>query len=395
MSNESSPSPTEDQAQASERTIRARHASHCFVVMPFGRTADEERWYRGWYQAVIEPAVRTSAFEPILSASEDHPAAINDEIRSHLVFDPMVVVDLGGLRPEDAPNPNVMYELGIRHAFGLPLVIMAWEGQRLPFDVSNQRAIMTRRDFMEIDPARQKLIRFIKAAQQGRYYNPMESVGREAAIETTSLVLGEDSLLGALAHEVRELREVVTARRATAEAKWKRRRQNVKASIRKADRAALWVLAQEIGLDARLWTRFLTSAATPEMQEEMRQWSLDEWVSFLRTKAPELLADARDRKESVTDEIPLARQLSEDLLGQVAKDLPKQPWPTGVHKDVADRLKISTKTVSAAIQELIRRGQFFHQIDGVVLHPAPQEGSPSDGEGVTPVPAKHLDEPQV
>ena len=67
----------------------------------------------------------------------------------------MVIVDLGGRNPDDAPNPNVMYELGIRHAFGLPLVIMAWEGQRLPFDVSNQRAIMTRRDFMDIEPTRQ------------------------------------------------------------------------------------------------------------------------------------------------------------------------------------------------------------------------------------------------
>jgi hypothetical protein len=62
----------------------------------------------------------------------------------------MVIVDLGGRHPEDPPNPNVMYELGIRHAFGLPLVIMAWEGQKLPFDVSNQRAITARRDFMDM-----------------------------------------------------------------------------------------------------------------------------------------------------------------------------------------------------------------------------------------------------
>jgi hypothetical protein len=66
----------------SELTIHTDHANHCFIVMPFGRTADEERWYRGWYQAVIEPAVRTSGFEPILSASEEHPAA--DILRRYL-----------------------------------------------------------------------------------------------------------------------------------------------------------------------------------------------------------------------------------------------------------------------------------------------------------------------
>ena|ERR1051325_9071419 len=133
----------------------AAHDNHCFVVMPFGRDSDEIRWFQGWYHTVIEPVIVAARYTPILSASEDQPGAINDEIRAHLVFDPMVIVDLGGRNPDDAPNPNVMYELGIRHAFGLPLVIMAWEGQRLPFDVSNQRAIMTRRDFMDIEPTRQ------------------------------------------------------------------------------------------------------------------------------------------------------------------------------------------------------------------------------------------------
>lgn len=344
----------------SDLTVRTEHANHCFIVMPFGRTAEEERWYRGWYQAVIEPAVQTSGFEPILSASEDHPAAINDEIRSHLVFDPMVVVDLGGIRPDDAPNPNVMYELGIRHAFGLPLVIMAWEGQRLPFDVSNQRAIMTRRDFMEIEPARQRLIRFIKAAQQGRYYNPMESVGREAAIETASLALGEDSLLGALAKEVKELRDVVTSR--SPNAKWKRRNK-VRAALGKANRAALWPLAQQLGLDPVLWGRFLAVAVTPEMQD----WSFDDWVNYLKAKAPEIINNAQERKISTSDDIPLARHTSEEVLEKIANALPRQPWPKHVHKEVAERLTLEAKTVQAAIQELIRRGRFFHQVDGIIV----------------------------
>jgi hypothetical protein len=189
-----------DDASPTMVTAKSPHEKHCFVVMPFGRNSEEERWFRGWYQTVIEPTIVICGYAPVLSASEDQPSAINDEIRAHLVFDPMVIVDLGGLRPEDPPNPNVMYELGIRHAFGLPLVIMAWDGQKLPFDVSNQRAILARRDFMDIEPTRQKLNRFIRSAQDGRYYNPMESVGREAAIDASSLVLGEES--GAVASDV-------------------------------------------------------------------------------------------------------------------------------------------------------------------------------------------------
>ena len=41
-----------------------------------------------------------------MAAAEEQPGAINDEIRAHLALDEMVVVDLGGMRPEDDPNPT-------------------------------------------------------------------------------------------------------------------------------------------------------------------------------------------------------------------------------------------------------------------------------------------------
>ncbi len=73
------------------------HSSQCFVVMPFGKNQQEQRWYRGWYQQVIDIAVRNSGYFPILSALENSPNSINDEIRTYLAYDAMVVVDLGGI----------------------------------------------------------------------------------------------------------------------------------------------------------------------------------------------------------------------------------------------------------------------------------------------------------
>jgi hypothetical protein len=97
------------------------HEKHCFIVMPYGRSPEEIHWFRGWYEVVIRAAVIDAGYEPILAATEDRPNAINDEIRTHLAFDPMVVVDLGGMSHLVEPNPNVMYELRIRHALNLPL----------------------------------------------------------------------------------------------------------------------------------------------------------------------------------------------------------------------------------------------------------------------------------
>jgi hypothetical protein len=347
------------------------HDKHCFIVMPFGRDKEEERWFSGWYKTVIEPVVNSAGYEPILAATEDQPGAINDEIRAHLVFDPLVIVDLGGRTADDPPNPNVMYELGIRHAFGLPLVLMAWEGQRLPFDVSNQRAIMTRRDFMDIEPTRQKLGRFIFAAKEGKYYNPMENVGREAAIDAASLALGEESLLGALAREVRELRTAVVTR--GPRTKWERRERPARAKlfIRKAVRSELWKFAQGLGLDNSIWNAFLSSIVPEAMKGELHDWTLTDWQSYLATKAPELAAEQKlrvEQKESVRTQQTVAplNDLSEAAYELL---LPAQPWPKGVHRDLADKLGISPSQAAEIINDLIRLGKFKHQVDGVVIEP--------------------------
>jgi hypothetical protein len=105
------------------------HEKHCFVVMPSGRDVSEQKWFKGWFEIVIKAAVKEAGYASVLAATEEQLGAINDEIRARLAVDPKVVVDLGGAELEHDPNPNVMYELGIRHALGLPLVMMAWKGQ--------------------------------------------------------------------------------------------------------------------------------------------------------------------------------------------------------------------------------------------------------------------------
>jgi hypothetical protein len=90
--------------------VATGHEKHCFVVMPSGREVSEQKWFKGWFEVVIKPAIKEARYEPVLAAAEEQPGAINDDIRTHLAVDPMVVVDLGGAEPEDDPNPNVMYE---------------------------------------------------------------------------------------------------------------------------------------------------------------------------------------------------------------------------------------------------------------------------------------------
>jgi hypothetical protein len=263
------------------------HERHCFVVMPYGRSPAEVRWFKGWYDVVIKPAIATAGLEPKLSSTEEQPSAINDEIRAHLAFDPMVVVDLGGVVPDADPNPNVMYELGIRHALGLPLVMMAWKGQRLPFDVGNQRVIMEGRELLDLEVNRSKLVVFIRAAVAGNYYRPMEAVGRGAAIDVASATLGEDSLLGVLAREIRDLRDTL------AVVGWRRRERssrptipNVKKLLRtKVFRKELYPCFMAAGGTPKQWAQLLRSQLPPETADQTSDWGADKWKEFVIDQA--------------------------------------------------------------------------------------------------------------
>lgn len=60
------------------------------------------------------------------------------------------------------------------------------------------------------------------------------------------------------------------------------------------------------------------------------------------------------------------RFLDEKTILQIKEKLPEQPWETGIHKKVALELGLSNKLVSIAIQQLIAKGIFKSQINGII-----------------------------
>jgi len=353
------------------------HEQHCFVVMPSGREPSEQKWFRGWYEVVIKAAVKEAGYEPVLAAAEEQPGAINDEIRTHLAADPMVVVDLGGAEPEDDPNPNVMYELGIRHALGLPLVMMAWKGQRLPFDVGNQRVIMEDRDLIDLDSNRKKLVSFIHAAKEGRFYRPMDAVSRLATIQAASESLAEDSLLRALAQEVKALRVTMTTAvqpRGFHRVVDPSNKRTVKRLIRgKVFRQELYPYFVTLGGKPHEWNLLLKTQLPTEIVAESKSWGADQWKAFISSKHAELGSnlpaseDAQPILENVQSNEQAELNFDLQLLKKVKETLPEQPWPNGVHKKVAETLGITKSQATKYMQELIRRGEVFHQIDGTII----------------------------
>jgi hypothetical protein len=184
------------------------HEDHCFIAAPFGKDDEEHAILAGWLEEAIVPAIEALKLKPEIATARNAPNAITLEIREHLAFDRLVVFDLGGVAPAYAPNPNVMYELGIRHAFDLPAIVLAWTDQPLPFDIAEHRVIRGNRHFGTIQWHREKVQQFGEAALKGEFFRPMEAVRRARMIEET-IARSDNTALQAIHDEVRTLRRMV------------------------------------------------------------------------------------------------------------------------------------------------------------------------------------------
>lgn len=131
----------------------------CFVIMPF-TTPDgyESDHFKKIYDQLFEPAIKKAGFEPHRVDEDCVSNTIQNRIIERLVKAPMVLCDLS------TRNPNVLYELGLRHAFDKPVLLVQEEGTQGIFDIANITTISYRsgRIYDEILEDQDKIARSIK-----------------------------------------------------------------------------------------------------------------------------------------------------------------------------------------------------------------------------------------
>lgn len=132
-----------------------------FVVMPIGETGSADYEHFGAiYREHISPAIREAGFDPKRADDTHAPGHITAELLQDLIDAPLVLVDVTSL------NPNVFYELGVRHAIargGTVLLCDKVKTPRLPFDVFASRAIFYDSSTARIGKLRADLVTAIKA----------------------------------------------------------------------------------------------------------------------------------------------------------------------------------------------------------------------------------------
>lgn len=135
-----------------------------FIVSPIGEPRSEDRIYFDKVRRhIIDPIATEKGYETKRADDISKPGRITSQIIERLREDDLVVADL------TRKNPNVFYELAVRHAVGKPVILMAGIDEEIPFDVAAQRVILYDLDPDNIVGARKELMRQISAVESDKF----------------------------------------------------------------------------------------------------------------------------------------------------------------------------------------------------------------------------------
>lgn len=131
-------------AEAKSKNIHKIGEKVAFVICPIGDQESQERKRSDQIlKHVLNPVVEKRGYKTIRADQISKPGQITNQIVDHVLNDALVIADL------TSHNPNVFYEMAVRHMTRKPMIQIIQKGERIPFDVFSQRTIQI--DYKDLD----------------------------------------------------------------------------------------------------------------------------------------------------------------------------------------------------------------------------------------------------
>jgi hypothetical protein len=149
----------------------------CFYITPIGPDGSEERKHSDLFlTSLVEPALAELGLTVVRADHIAEPGMITTQVLEYLKRSKLAIADLSYL------NPNVFYEVALRHALRLPVVQWIRKADRLPFDVNQSRTLtFDTTDIYTLIPKLQ-IYRAEIASQARKALADPESVGNPVSV---------------------------------------------------------------------------------------------------------------------------------------------------------------------------------------------------------------------
>lgn len=198
--------------RTSERQIlKSQEMKECFVITPIGSPESEIfKKTEGLINSALRPVLKDHGFIPLPAHHIDSTGSINKQIIEKIVNSELVIANLTGV------NPNVMYELAIRHSFGKRVITVAESNTKLPFDIIDQRTIFYQDSMHGLDFFKTELSKSIKKClaedeESQNISNPIFDAVRRVA-EIKNLPKEDQDVLGIIIEKLNELTHKVNSK---------------------------------------------------------------------------------------------------------------------------------------------------------------------------------------
>lgn len=347
---------------------------HAFVAMPFGvkkNSQGVEIDFNRVYTELIKPALEAAGMDVFRADEEERAGDIRTDMFQELLIADLVVADL------TLDNPNVWYELGVRHALRAKgVVLVQGPRQSQPFDIYTDRKLPYQLkdgapDPTTLDADRNALTTMARAtlgASHARVVSPVYS------------------LLDHLREP--EWRDLLLATRnefSTAYEAWKSRMEVARQKNHVGD---ILVLADETPTQA-LWIEARRTAGNSLIKLRHFDFALEQFDAALALDADD--KSSREKKAVCLGRLgryeearEWTRRLTEDypndpevwaLAGRVEKDNWVQRWRRS--DDTPARMRASAATEQASLEEAIEPyhkafiadpSHFYSGINSLTLH---------------------------
>ncbi|MCX5781085.1 MAG: hypothetical protein NT145_00025 [Elusimicrobia bacterium] len=126
-------------AANNQKKIKTEESNVCFVLSPIGEDGTEKhKKFKEIYEHLIKPSIETTGFDlKVLRADEIlHPGSFIKDILENIYDAFIVIADL------TTQNPNVFYELGVRHSLVPRTILIAQSINDVPADLREYRTII-------------------------------------------------------------------------------------------------------------------------------------------------------------------------------------------------------------------------------------------------------------